>query len=315
MHGLGPVLGAVVPVFCIAILGMVMRERKWLTEDADRSLFKVTVNVLMPALIADSVLHNEVLKQLSNVVLAPVVGFLSIAVGMIVALVFARTAVFKDRKVIATFVLCAGIYNYGYVPVPLVKVLFPPDTLGVLFAHNLGVEIAFWTLGLMALGAGRSGNVWRNMLNAPVLAIFISLALNFTGADKFIPDFVLLTARLLGQCAVPMGLILVGATMADYLHEFRAGWGWKVMLTSCAVRLGVVPILFLLVARYLPCSLELKRVIVVMSSMPSGTFSILLARHYSGDPSTALRIVMGTSVVSLVTMPFWIRFGLHFAGV
>jgi malate permease and related proteins len=314
MHGLGPVLNAVIPVFCIAILGMVMRQCKWLTEDADRSLFKVTVNVLMPALIVDSVLHNDVLKQINTVVLAPIVGFLGIAVGMIVAVVFGRTA-FKDRKVIATFVLCAGIYNYGYVPVPLVKVLFPPDTLGVLFAHNLGVEIAFWTLGLMALGAVGSGNVWRNMVNAPVLAIFISLAINFTGADKFIPDFILLTARLLGQCAVPMGLILVGATMADYLHEFRTGWGWRVMLLSCVVRLGVVPILFLLVARYLPCSVELKRVIIVQAAMPAGTFSILLARHYGGDPSTALRIVIGTSVASLVTMPFWIRFGLKFAGV
>src|SRR4051812_42627583 len=111
---------------------MIMRERKWLTEDADRSLLKVTINVLMPALIVDSVLHNQALKQVGTVVLAPIVGFVSIVVGMLIALLFARTAALKDRKAVATFVLCAGIYNYGYVPVPLVRVLFPPDTLGVL---------------------------------------------------------------------------------------------------------------------------------------------------------------------------------------
>jgi predicted permease len=313
VHGIGPVLNAVIPVFCIAIIGMLLRNRKWLTEDADRSLFKVTVNVLMPALIFDSVLHNQALKQIGNVVLAPIVGFCSIAIGMLVAMALARTSGLKDRKALATFVLCAGIYNYGYVPVPLVRELFPADTLGVLFAHNLGVEIAFWTLGLMALGAVGSGNVWRNMINAPVLAIFISLALNFTGADKFIPDFVLLTARLLGYCAVPMGLILIGATMADHLHEFRSGWGWRVIITSCLVRLGVVPVIFLLIARYLPCSIELKRVIVVQAAMPAATFPILLARHYGGEPSTALRVVIGTSVASLVTTPLWIRFGLKFA--
>lgn len=315
MHQLGPVLSAVIPVFCIAIAGMLMRQRKWLTEDADHSLFKVTVNVLMPALIFDSILHNQALKHINTIVLAPIVGFSSIAIGMLVALAFARTVAFNDRKVIATFVLCAGVYNYGYVPVPLIKTLFPPDTLGVLFAHNLGVEIAFWTLGLMALGAVGSGNIWRGMLNAPVLAIFVSLALNFAGADKIIPDFILLTAKLLGQCAVPMGLILIGATIADYLHEFRAGLGWRVILSACVVRLGLVPILFLLVARYLPCSPELKRVIVVQAAMPAGTFSILLARHYDGDPSTAMRVVIGTSVASLITTPVWIRFGLHFAGL
>jgi predicted permease len=315
VHDLGPVLNAVIPVFCIAIIGMVMRQRKWLTEDADRSLLKVTINVLMPALILDSVLHNDALKHIGNVVLAPIVGFVSIAVGMLVALVLARTAGLKERKAVATFVLCAGIYNYGYVPVPLVKVLFPPDTLGVLFAHNLGVEIAFWTLGLMALGAVGSGNVWRNMLNAPVLAIFVSLALNFLNAERWIPDFLLLLAKMLGQCAVPMGLILIGATMADHLHEFRTGWGWRVILSSCFVRLGIVPILFMLVARYLPCSTELKRVIVIQGAMPAATFPILLARHYGGEPSTALRVVIGTSVASLVTTPLWIRFGLKFAGV
>jgi predicted permease len=49
--------------------------------------------------------------------------------------------------------------------------------------------------------------------------------------------------------------------------------------------------------------------------MPAGTFSIILARHYGGEPTTALRVVIGTSVVSLLTMPLWIRFGLKFVGV
>ena len=38
-------------------------------------------------------------------------------------------------------------------------------------------------------------------------------------------------------------------------------------------------------------------------------------RHYGGDPPTAMRVVIGTSVVGLVTIPLWIRFGLKFAGL
>ncbi|MGZ4962489.1 MAG: AEC family transporter, partial [Limisphaerales bacterium] len=89
----------------------------------------------------------------------------------------------------------------------------------------------------------------------------------------------------------------------------------RVILSSCFVRLGIVPILFLVVARYLPCSVELKRVIIVQAAMPAATFPILLARHYGGEPSTALRVVIGTSLASLVTTPLWIRFGLKFVGV
>jgi predicted permease len=49
--------------------------------------------------------------------------------------------------------------------------------------------------------------------------------------------------------------------------------------------------------------------------MPTAVFPIVLARHYQGDPATAMRVVIGTSVVGLVTIPLWIRFGMKFVGL
>jgi len=43
-------------------------------------------------------------------------------------------------------------------------------------------------------------------------------------------------------------------------------------------------------------------------------FPIVMSRHYRGDPPTALRVVLGTSVAGLLTIPVWIRFGLRFVG-
>jgi hypothetical protein len=60
----------------------------------------------------------------------------------------------------------------------------------------------------------------------------------------------------------------------------------------------------------LPASDELKRVVAVEAAMPSAVFSILMARHYAGDAGTALRVVLATSLVSLVTIPLWIPAGL-----
>lgn len=294
-----------------------MRRLEWLTEEADKSLMRLTINLLAPALIFDSILSNQALKQIGNVLLAPVIGFCGVALGMGVALALRRVVGVQTGKVLGTFALGIGMYNYGYIPVPLCKTLFPnaPDTLGVLFAHNLGVEVAQWTMGLMLLGGASVKMRWTNFLNGPVIAIIVSLALNFLGGDKMVPTSVSLAARMLGQCAVPMGLILIGAIIADHLHEFSARSGWNVIIGSCVFRLGLMPILFLLVAKFLPCSAELKRVIIIQGAMPSATFCVLLAKHYDGDPPTALRSVIGTSVVSLLTIPLWIRFGLKFAGV
>ncbi len=304
------VLLAVLPVFSIIAAGIGMRKVNWLTEEADQSLLRVTINLLAPCLIFDSILHNDALKDIGNVIIAPMVGFGTVALGMGIAFLL-RQFITPDKKTLATFAVCVGIYNYGYIPVPLVNSLFDRTTLGVLFVHNLGVETCIWTLGLIVLGANKEKG-WRQLINAPVIAIIVALGVNFLGLERFIPAFLLATAKMLGQCSIPMGLILVGATMADHLHEFHSARGWRVIAWACVVRLGIAPILFLLLAKFLPCSDQLKRVIIIQGAMPAATFPIIMAKHYNGDPSTALRILVATSVIGLLTIPLWIRFGINF---
>ncbi len=313
MNEFQTVLLAVLPVFAITFAGVLMRKLNWLTEESDQSLLRVTVNVLAPCLIFSSILQNHALRNVGNVVLPPIIGFGTVSLGMIVASGLTRISGLRERKSLATFILCVGLYNYGYISVPLANSLFDRETIGVLFVHNLGVEIALWTVCLMVLNEGRGG--WKKIFNPPVLAVLLSLPLNFLHGDQWIPKFVLVTAKMLGECAIPMGIILIGATMGDHLHEFHSASGWRVIFSLCALRVGLMPLLFLLLAKFLPCSLELKRVIVLQSAMPTATFSIVMARHYGGDTPTALRAVIATSVLGLITIPLWIRFGLKFVGL
>jgi hypothetical protein len=103
--------------------------------------------------------------------------------------------------------------------------------------------------------------------------------------------------------------LLIGAIVADHLAEARGGSGYRVVLAAVVVRLLIMPVLFLLLATFLPCSLELKRVIVIQGAMPAAVLPIALAKHYGGDTRTALQVALSTSVVGLVTIPLWIRFG------
>jgi predicted permease len=103
--------------------------------------------------------------------------------------------------------------------------------------------------------------------------------------------------------------------VADHLEGFHSAHGWRVIGVASLLRLGLLPMGFLLLAKYLPASVELKRVIVLEAAMPSAVFPIVMAKHYGGDPPTAVRIVVGTSVIGLLTIPLWIRFGMKFAGL
>lgn len=313
------VLTAVLPIFCIAGTGALLRQLNWLTADADASLLRVTVNVLTPCLIFDSILGNGAFSQPGNVWLPPLVGFGTVALGLPFALFFQGAAGLNDDRARRTFRFVVSTYNYGYVPLPLILALFPREiagpTVAVLFVHNVGVELAFWSLGLMTLGGGSLRENWRKVLNVPLLVIIGTLALNFLLGRHQVPEFLRKTTHLLGQCAIPFGVLLVGATMADYAHEFRSARGGRLALTSCLLRLGILPVLFLLLAKFLPCPLELKRIIVIQAAMPAAVFPIVMAKHYGGDPATALRVVLGTSLVSLGTLPLWLRFGMKWVGL
>ena len=320
MSELLTVLQAVLPVFGLMGIGLWLRWRDWLSADADASLMRVTVNLLLPALIFDSVLGNTALRRPENLLLPPLLGFGMIAVGIFVAQPFARLAGLQAKPEQRTFAFLTGLQNYAYLVIPLCISLFDPGTTGVLFVHNVGTEIAMWTLGVMMLTGGGGG--WRKIFSPPLVALGSALALNFLGTVITLPaplaacGKILLTGiHWLGQSAIPLALLMIGAIVADHFHEARGGKALRVVTVAALVRIVFLPVIFMLLARYLPCSVELKRVIVLQGAMPAAVLPIVITKHYGGDPRTALQVALGTSVIGLVTIPLWIHFGGHFAGL
>jgi len=50
-----------------------------------------------------------------------------------------------------TFAFAVGIYNYGFIPIPLMESLFGRESLGVLLVQNMGCEVAVWSVGCWLL--------------------------------------------------------------------------------------------------------------------------------------------------------------------
>lgn len=308
----------VAPVFLIIGTGYAIRRVGWLTADADASLMRVIVNLLFPCLILDTILGNPALAKAGNIFLAPAVGFGTVVLGFIVSYFLAPLFSIREPHQRRTFAFTVGLFNYGYIPLPLIQNLFDAQTTAILFIHNVGVEIAIWTVGIMLLrgkrDAGDSNNNWRQILNAPVLAILAAVALHFTGARHWLPEIALNSTHLMGAAAIPLGLILTGATFADQMRDLTVRNGTGISIGSVALRLALLPILMLAIARWLPCPIELRRIIVIEAAMPCAVIPVLLAKHFHGDPSTALRAVLVTSALGFLTIPLWIQFGLWWTG-
>lgn len=307
-------LGAVVPVFIVIGAGFLIRRLGWLTEEADASLLRVIVNLLYPCLILNTILGNKALENPGNVLLAPVIGFTTVILGYGACLLAAPLFGAREPRQRRTFAFTTGLYNYGYLALPIAQSRFGQETTGVLFIHNLGVEICLWTVGIMIISGTAKAGGWRRILNGPVIAILSAAGLHFAGARHWMPGVALTAIQSMGATAIPLGLILTGATFADQMHDLTAGGKAVTTFGACLLRLAILPVLMLALARWLPCPLELRRVMVIQAAMPCAVIPVILAKHYGGDPAEALRIILWTSVFGLLTIPFWIQIGLHWTG-
>ncbi len=310
---------AVAPVFIIIGIGFVLRRQGVLSEEADASLLRICVNLLYPCLIATTIIGNDLLDDFSNVWLPPLTGILFVALGYLAAFGGARALGLQTGRGARTFIFVTGLYNYGYTAIPVVENLFGTKTLAVLFTHNLGVEIAFW-VGAGLILSNRTGNnrqpLWRHLLSTPVIAILVSLALHFLSADDFLPAWLLVAAGMVGASAIPMALLLTGATLSDFASQVRPSRNSAIVTASATlIRLAVLPILFIMIARWLPCSRELKEVLVVQAAMPCAMLPIVLAKHYGGDTGMAVQIVLATTALGLLTIPYWVSLGIRFVGL
>ena len=310
------IISAALPVFILLGLGYLLRKGNILTTESDSSLMKLVIRIFYPCLYFDYVIGNPALQGARNLVSAPLVGFGTVAGGFLLAFIAGRILGLQKGTGLRTFAFCNGIYNYGFIPIPVMLALFGDrGSMGVLLVHNVGIELAIWTAGIMLLAGGLRGKALLNIFNPPIVALAIALLVNATGMDSRMPGWLDQTIGILAACCVPMGIILAGAMIADLFKQQKVLAQPRVVFGSIIMRLGLLPLAFLVFAATMPgLSIELKRVIMIQAAMPAGIMPIVLARHYGGDSGVAVRIVLTTTLASVVTMPMWIHLGLQVLG-
>ncbi len=321
------IIAALVPVFGMVIVGIIVRRLGWLTEEADRSLIHLCVRLLFPCLIIRAMTTGDWFRQSTDLIIPPFVGFGLTFLGFVVSAIFVyllgEKIGLKSKAQQHTFVFCVGMFNYGYIPIPLVVELYPGDsvTMSTLLLHNVGVDTAMWTLGPIILMGKLGKQWWRGILNPVVLSIIAAVIMKlvigpYMTAHPIAYQWEIINpiAKVVGymaDCAIPLSLVITGATIADVWRDADLKDELPTTIAGCLLRLGILPLMFLAIARLIPFEVGLTRVIAIQAAMPAAIFPIVLAKHYNGDAPTAVRIVLSTHFLCLLTTVLWLMVGLH----
>jgi len=300
---------AVLPVYILIIGGAIMRKTGILKREHDAGIMHVIFSVMLPCFILDRTLGAEVLRNFQVLATGAGLGFSMIIIGIGLGYVAGKMIGLTHGTGIRTFSLAAGCQNFGFTAVPVVEILWGSSAVALLFVHNLGVEVAIWSVGVMLM-SGEGGIPWKRLVNGPIIAVAIGLTLVALGVDDKVTGPIRTAISMIGIGAFPLAIVITGATIMDLVGTEKPSW--KIIVASCLVRLFIAPVVILLCAKFIPMAVELKQILVVQAAMPAALVPILLARLYGGRPAVAVQIVVATTVVSIFTLPCIIFYGVKF---
>lgn len=153
-------------------------------------------------------------------------------------------------------------------------------------AHFAAPVRASW--GYVLLAIARNPFIW---------SCAIGFAMSVTSPP--IPEPIYAAAELLGQTALPLGLLLVGAGLnVGDLIRLR-----PVTLIATALKLLVMPSMALALGAALGLSGMALAVIACCASVPSASNAYVLARQMGGDAPLMAEILTMQTLVAAATMP------------
>ena len=290
---------AILEIFGLFVIGAILRWRGLLRHnDLDR-LSKVIFDILFPLMIFASLYRELKAEQLYRLWSLPVIGFGLMAFGAILGFLLQYGMRHRENGRGETFLHFCAVNNFQFLPLIVIANLWGPRYIPLLFILNLGSNLGQWTIGIALLSGGNSRQAMKNILNPNVYAILITLGIILLRIP--IPTLVVNIADRAGAAALPMCLIVVGAALFGAARHLLQNW-WD-MVWLCLCRLAILPLLTILILKFLPLPNDVYRIAFIVGIMPVSMSAAVLTIRYGGSPEYAGQAAVVTTLVSLVTMP------------
>ena len=305
-------------IFFILLLlgtGVVARRSGLLTRVGTSELARVLMGMVYPILIVYSITRKNLADLLANWPL-PLLTVMMALIGFGIGWLAVRGMKNMPELTARGFLYHCLINNYLFLPLPIVMLLFGADGVSLLIFASVGFEILIWTLGvfIMAPGAGWKERGRMCLAPAPLALVgsllFVVIRDSLGLSTQQLPPLGVHVVRLmefalnsLGNGTVPLSFLVAGSRMADlHPHFIRNGRIWLVS----AIRLVAVPLVVILILRWLPIGALARGVLTLVSVMPASIASIAFSERFGGDGDFIAGALLLTHIGALITVPIFL---------
>lgn len=293
-----PMLSLMGEMFLLILAGYIVRRLGLVTREGKMCLTNLILYVILPCNIVKAFLA-ETGSRWGELVQVLLIATL-IQVFCSVIAYFCYSFLPAGEK--AVFQYATVCSNAGFMGNPLSQAIF--GDIGLLYTSIFLIpqRIVMWTAGVSYFAAGndRKGLLKKVLVHPCMIAVYIGLFLMLTPIQ--LPAFISSTVSAFSSCTTAMTMLYIGTILTDV--DFRTLITGK-QLYFALMRLVLIPL-----AVYIPCRLSgvdtvITGVCTLLTAMPAGSTTSLLAARYEADELSAAKCVVFTTVLSVITTPVW----------
>jgi predicted permease len=297
----------ILKIFIVIVAAGFLVRRRILTDAMVTALTKVTIVLFLPSMILDKIIANFKPSEVPLWWTLPLASIGMALVGLLLAtLVFANELPAK-RSMLAV----ASMQNAGYLILPVGLALYPEqfDEFALYcFLFILGFNPVLWSVGkFLATTGGGDRSRWSGFLNPPLVACLAAVALVLTGISRAIPRPLLEAVELIGEGAVPVATVALGAMLGGMKIRLR-NHIWDT-LRVLAVKYGLLPaatVVFLVLSEIGNDNPLLAKFLVLESASAPAVALILQVRAYGGDEQKVGTVMLVSYLACIFSLPFWL---------
>jgi len=302
------ITATIIPIFLVIFVGWLARKKQFMPDGFLGPANRLVYYLAIPAMIFRAISRASFQEEFNSQVL--LITLICVLVVFLTAWLLASLTAIA-REIRGTFIQCTFHGNLGYIGFAVAFYYLGDSGLArcAIFAGFISILqniLAVITLQVHTDRSAQDGpvaaeNLRRIMVHPVILSALGGILVSVAGIQ--LPDIVDRSLAILSGMALPLALLLIGASLSFDLIRARIRGVMAVSLFKLAILPGMGILLFKLfaiqTAAYLPA--------FILMATPTATVSYVMAREMHGDADFAAAAISGCTLVSAVSYTIWLN--------
>ena len=305
------VISQVSVLFLLIFMGFCSAKLKITGPEVAGYFSTLILKITMPCMIVAAFQRSFERELLREMLIVLAGSFLIYLGSFFVALAYPHLAKLKGKE--------RGVHRYaimisnsGFIGYPMVEAILGPAFLFHAAIYNIPCYLASFSIG--AWFVSREGDrgmsfSWKTFVNPGIVSTLLGIALFMLSIS--LPAPIYRSVKMTGDITTPLAMMVIGITFAQ--ADIKQLFGHWRLYALALVRLALLPALAALACYAAGIRGPLMVLLVLLTGMPAGSTTFIMASVYNTAPEEGGAIVFLTTLLCIFTVPLMV-FVLRFPG-